>query len=133
MDNCVFCKIINKKIPSKIIYEDEKVISFMDINPICDGHALIVPKKHIEDIYEVDDKTFLYIFKIAKELTPILKKATNENSMSYEINYGDYQSIKHIHLHLFPNVRQRPLKNIDDVYNHIKNLLNEKETIEKES
>ncbi|NMA50429.1 MAG: HIT domain-containing protein [Mollicutes bacterium] len=133
MDNCVFCKIINKQIPSKIVYEDDIVIAFMDINPICDGHTLIVPKKHIENIFTVDDNTFLYMYKIAKELTPILEKATNESSMSYDINYGDAQAIKHIHLHLLPNVRQRPHRKVEDVYNRIIGVINEKKAIEKES
>ena len=56
MQDCIFCKIINKEIPSSIIYEDENVIAFNDINPIAKIHILVVPKKHILDVMEIDNE-----------------------------------------------------------------------------
>ena len=53
MDNCIFCKIINKEIPSKIVYEDDKVIAFHDVNPAAPIHILVIPKKHIETLLYV--------------------------------------------------------------------------------
>ena len=47
MDNCIFCKIINKEIPSEVVYEDDKVLAFKDINPVAPVHILVIPKKHI--------------------------------------------------------------------------------------
>ena len=74
MENCLFCKIINKEIPSTIVYEDEEILAFKDINPIAPVHILVIPKKHFNDISEVSEKDsdiiakiHLIINKIAKE------------------------------------------------------------------
>ena len=67
MDNCIFCKIINKEIPSKIVYEDDKVIAFHDVNPAAPIHILVIPKKHIEtllDVSEEDSNLIAYIFAL---------------------------------------------------------------------
>ena len=53
--DCVFCKIIKGEIPAKKIYEDDKVIAILDINPLVDGHVLVIPKKHFKNIYEIDN------------------------------------------------------------------------------
>ena len=65
----IFCKIINGEIPSLTVYEDDIVKVFLDVNPDVNGHLLVVPKKHILDIYDMDDETLSYIFKIAKIMT----------------------------------------------------------------
>ena len=74
MEDCIFCKIIKREIPSEIVYEDEKVIAFNDVNPAAPIHILVVPKKHIATLLEVseeDDTLISYIYqvinKIAKE------------------------------------------------------------------
>ena len=67
MENCIFCKIINREIPSKIVYEDDKVIAFNDVNPAAPIHILVIPKKHIEtllDVTEEDSNLIAYIYKI---------------------------------------------------------------------
>ena len=56
MENCIFCKIINKEIPSTIVYEDEKVIAFNDVNPAAPIHILVIPKKHIETLLDVSEE-----------------------------------------------------------------------------
>jgi histidine triad (HIT) family protein len=57
MTDCIFCKIINKEVPSEIVYEDDFVVAFMDIHPASKGHTLVVPKKHSANILEADDET----------------------------------------------------------------------------
>ena len=64
MENCLFCKIINKEIPSTIVYEDEEILAFKDINPIAPVHILVIPKKHFNDISEVSEKDSDIIAKI---------------------------------------------------------------------
>ena len=67
MENCIFCKIINKEIPSTIVYEDEKVIAFNDVNPAAPIHILVIPKKHIEtllDVSEEDSDLNSYIYHL---------------------------------------------------------------------
>ncbi|OGZ33540.1 MAG: hypothetical protein A2Y98_01235 [Candidatus Portnoybacteria bacterium RBG_19FT_COMBO_36_7] len=68
MDKCIFCKIINKKVPAKIVYEDNKVICFLPKKMEVYGHTLIVPKKHYADIYDIPEEKFSYIIKTAKKL-----------------------------------------------------------------
>ena len=71
--NCIFCKIINGQIPSYKIYEDDMVYAFLDINPDSAGHTLIIPKKHFQDLSDIDDATLNHIMKIKI----LLKHSTN--------------------------------------------------------
>ena len=119
--NCLFCKIINKDVPSKIVYEDDIVMVIMDIYPSVDGHVLVIPKKHYTDIFELDDDTLLHINKIAKDITNLLLKKLNETSMTWSVNYGDRQEIKHYHLHLLPNYgKNKAKKDIEKIYELLK-------------
>ena len=120
--DCIFCKIINGEIPCQKIYEDDKVIAFMDIDPTVDGHTLIVPKKHYTDYTELDDEIILHMNKVKKELTNYLMEKLNVNAMTFTMNYGDSQVVKHVHLHLLPNflVKTKPERSIDEVYDIIK-------------
>ena len=101
MKNCLFCKIINKEVPSDIIYEDEKVIAFKDIHPKAPIHLLIVPKKHIPSVnhLEIEDKTLM------GELILVAQKIAREKNLKgyrLQINVGRPagQIIDHLHLHL---------------------------------
>lgn len=120
--DCIFCKIINGEIPCKKIYEDDKVIAFMDIDPTVDGHTLVVPKKHYTDYTELDDEIILHMNKVKKELTNYLMKKLNVTAMTFTMNYGDSQVVKHVHLHLLPNflVKTKPERTIDEVYDILK-------------
>jgi len=101
--DCIFCKIINGEIPSKKIYEDENVIAILDLHPAVDGHTLIIPKKHVIDMMDIDEKSLKNVYDVAKKLTPILMNKLDKTAMSLRINYGDSQEIKHFHMHLLPN------------------------------
>lgn len=103
MGDCIFCKIINKEIPSEIVYEDEKVIAFKDVNPAAPIHILVVPKKHIEtllDVSEEDKDLISYIYqtinKIAKE------NGFAESGFRVIVNCGkdSGQEVMHIHFHV---------------------------------
>ena len=72
--DCIFCKIINKEIPSYTVYEDEIVKVFLDINPDSNGHLLIIPKKHILDISEMDNNTWKSILEITKKMKILLEE-----------------------------------------------------------
>ena len=72
--DCIFCKIIKGEIPSYTIYEDEIVKVFLDISPVSNGHCLIIPKKHFENIIDIDLETLNHIDKVTKKLYPILKE-----------------------------------------------------------
>ena len=68
MENCIFCKIINKQIPSRFVYEDEDVIAILDISQVTLGHTLVIPKKHISDFATCDDETQTKLSKVAKKI-----------------------------------------------------------------
>jgi histidine triad (HIT) family protein len=67
-EDCVFCQIIRKQSPASFIYEDDRVAVFLSNRPVNEGHSLVVPKKHYENIYEVPDDEIEYIFKIARHI-----------------------------------------------------------------
>ena len=117
MDNCIFCKIVKGEIPSSKIYEDDNVIAILDLHPACDGHTLLIPKKHYTDFIELDDNTLLSINEVSKKLTPILMDKMNASALSTRVNYGDSQEIKHYHMHLLPNyLYKKPTKSQEEVY-----------------
>lgn len=100
--DCIFCKIANGEIPSMKIYEDDIVLAFLDINPDTDGHTLIIPKKHYQDLDDIDLNTLNHINKISKKVKKLLEEKLNCEGMSLLQNNGYVQEVKHYHLHLKP-------------------------------
>lgn len=100
--DCIFCKIINGDIPSYTIYEDETVKVFLDINPMSVGHMLIIPKKHYENLDDINMSTLNHINEIAKKMHSLLKEKLNIDGMSIIQNNGDVQDVKHYHMHIKP-------------------------------
>lgn len=102
-DDCLFCKIVRKEVPAKIIYEDDTILAMLDAFPDTDGHILVIPKKHYEDIYEVPSDVLVKMFEQGKITTKKLMEKLNKDALTFLINYGNAQAIKHIHLHLLPD------------------------------
>ena len=103
MENCLFCKIINKEIPSTIVYEYEEILAFKDINPIAPVHILVIPKKHFNDISEVREEDSEIIAKIHLVINKIAKEQGIADSGYRIINNckeDGGQEIKHLHFHL---------------------------------
>ena len=100
--DCIFCKIVNGDIPSYKIYEDNDVLAFLDINPDCDGHTLIIPKKHYTDLSDIDDYTLTHINKVSRLIKKDLEEKLGCNGISLLQNNGDIQEVKHYHLHIKP-------------------------------
>lgn len=117
MDNCIFCKIANKEIPSNFLYEDDDVFAIMDINPICDGHVLVIPKMHFEDITTLSDEVFIKMRKVAISIGKTMMEITGEKGYTLSINYGDKQEVKHLHMHVMPNYKKAAEKDYKDIYN----------------
>lgn len=116
MDNCIFCKIIKKDIPSKVIYEDEVVIAFLDINPNSTGHTLIIPKNHFKDLDDIDLETLNHIYKVAKEIKKLIEERLNPDGIKLVQNNGNLQEVKHYHLHIIPSYDNKKELSIDEVY-----------------
>ena len=104
MENCIFCKIIRKEIPSKILYEDETVIAFLDISPAFDGHTLVIPKKHYENIFETPEKELEKINTTCKEIALMLKQKLGAQAVNILNSSGKPagQEVFHIHYHVIP-------------------------------
>jgi len=99
MDNCIFCKIKDKQIPAKILYEDEDVMVFPDIHPIKPVHLLIVPKKHIDDFAGVEDASlFSKLFIVAQKM--VAREGLKDKGFRLVINGGGAQIVPHLHIHL---------------------------------
>lgn len=101
--NCIFCKIVNKEIPSQIVYEDELVLAFEDIAPQAPIHILIIPKKHYSTLLEIDndEKELIgHIFVVAKKIAK--QKGVDEKGFRIVINCNSDggQTVFHIHFHL---------------------------------
>lgn len=119
--NCVFCKIIEGEIPSYTVYEDSIVKVFLDVNPDSNGHLLIIPKKHILDISEMDEVTWKHILKISKEMRILLEKSLQIDGLTLIQNNGMVQEVKHFHLHLKPFYKDpQAILPVEDIYEQIK-------------
>ena len=99
---CIFCKIANHEIPSKVIYEDDKYISFLDLSQTTKGHTLVIPKKHSKNIYELDEES-LDILKVVKIVANKIKEAYHPIGINIiSNNERPLQSVEHFHIHLIP-------------------------------
>ena len=115
----VFCKIINGEIPSKKIYEDDIIMIIMDVNPRSNGHCLIIPKNHYQDIYDIDDDVLNHIIKKAREISGLLKEKLNCDGITFEQNNGNCQEVKHFHLHVIPKYEKEIKIDIDKTFEKI--------------
>ena len=114
--DCLFCNIMNGSVPSYTIYEDEIVKCFLDINPDSNGHMLIVPKKHIYDLNDMDETTWTHILKIAKKMRKLIEERLKPDGLTLIQNNGEVQMIKHFHLHLKPYYKDHKPISIEEIY-----------------
>ena len=102
MSDCLFCKIINGEIPSKKLYEDEKILAFYDISPIAPVHFLVIPKQHIASVDAIDSDNSAIVAYIFQKLGELAKLAGIENGFRVISNCGADagQSVQHLHFHV---------------------------------
>lgn len=114
MNNCVFCKIIDKKIPGFIIYEDDVLIVFLS----RENHPLIVPKKHIPNIFELDDDTASVIMKKAIRIAKATKNALASDGIYITQTNGEAagQDVFHYHMHIYPKWNDQRVLERDDEF-----------------
>ena len=103
-DNCIFCKLANKDIPTNIIYEDDRFTVILDASPATKGHALILPKNHAANIYELPDEDASAVFVLAKKLATKMTEILHCDGFNIVQNNGEVagQTVFHFHLHLIP-------------------------------
>ena len=112
MNDCIFCKIIEGKIPAAKVYEDDKIISFLDIMPANKGHCLIVPKKHTQNLTEMSDEDLSAAIKAAKKVASALSLSFGNGSFNIVMNNGKEagQVVNHAHIHLIPRFQKDRLR-----------------------
>ncbi len=111
MENCIFCKIVKGEIPSTIVYEDDKVLAFKDINPVAPVHVLIIPKVHVRNVLELDGQNADIVADIhlaAKKIAEELGMAENGFRLITNCGEGAGQTVFHLHYHLIGGVKLGP-------------------------
>lgn len=103
-NNCIFCKILNKEIPSKVVYEGNDFLAFLDIAPGTKGHVLIVPKEHAATLSDLSDEKASKILVLAKKIVEAMKKVHGFTDYNIIQNNGELagQTVSHYHLHIIP-------------------------------
>lgn len=104
MDDCIFCKIVKGEIPSFKVYEDDRVYAFADINPVSDGHTLIIPKFHAENLGEIAEEDLMAIHRVSQKMYHAMQKALGADGVAlFQANGKSVnQVVMHYHLHLIP-------------------------------
>lgn len=106
-ENCIFCKIANGEIPSATLYEDEDFRVILDLSPASKGHALILPKEHYANLYELPDEVAAKVLSVAKNMITKMTKALGCDGYNIVQNNGEAagQTVFHFHMHLIPRYK----------------------------
>ena len=110
MEDCIFCKIIKGEIPCFKVFEDDRVLAFADVNPITDGHTLIIPKAHAENLWEISEADISAIHLASKKIADAMKEVLSPVGIAVlQLNgRGVNQVVMHYHLHLIPRAANAP-------------------------
>ncbi len=103
MDDCIFCKIIKKEIPSNIVYESDDIIAFRDVNPVAPVHILVIPKKHLNSVLDLNVEDEMLVGKIYMVINKIAKQeGIDKTGFRIVVNCGEDggQEVKHLHFHI---------------------------------
>jgi histidine triad (HIT) family protein len=109
--HCVFCKIVNGQIPSARVLETADAVAFLDINPVIQGHTLIVPRDHHGQVTDLPDETSAHIGSLVPRLARAIKAATGAHGLNVIINNGSAagQTVDHCHWHIIPRFHDDPV------------------------
>lgn len=112
-EDCIFCQIVAGGTPAQKIYEDDSVISFLDIRPVNEGHALVVPKDHFDRFDETSDEVLARLLPVAKKIGLALKKGVEADGFNIMINNGAAagEIVSHTHVHVIPRFNTDGLAN----------------------
>lgn len=136
MENCIFCKIVSGEIPCYKVFENDKILAFLDVNPATLGHVLVIPKKHFPNIFEIENDYLQELILVAKDIAIKMKMDFGAEGVSLFQSNGEAaeQTVFHFHLHLLPrmindeiNFSEVLLKNVkkldDERFEKIRNIL----------
>ena len=111
-ENCIFCKIANGEIPSRTLYEDDAFRVILDLNPVTKGHALLMPKNHYKNLYELDDSTAAKALPLAKKMAAVMTEKLGCDGFNVIQNNHEIagQTVFHFHMHLIPRYKDDDVK-----------------------
>lgn len=112
MSECIFCTIVKGELPAYKLYEDDDIVSFLDIFPIHPGHALVIPKKHSVDMFDTDEELIGKMMMVAKKMAPSVMKGTKADGINIGMNNREAagQEVFHAHIHIIPRYLEDGLK-----------------------
>jgi diadenosine tetraphosphate (Ap4A) HIT family hydrolase len=133
-EECVFCRVVDGTVESSRVYENDEVLAFMDIQPVTDGHLLVIPKRHASDLADLDEQLGMSMFRIAQRLAAALRRSGLPcEGVNLFLADGEaaFQEVFHVHLHVFPRTtgdgfridadwRERPRAELDDAAERIR-------------
>ena len=104
MTDCIFCKIIRGEVPSPVIYEDDETFAFLSNGPDNPGHTLVIPKDHLENVYEMDEKHYGPMMQTVKKMAVAVKRGMNADGINVHMNNDGPagQVVFHAHIHIIP-------------------------------
>jgi histidine triad (HIT) family protein len=110
MKNCIFCQIVNGKIPAHVVYQNKQVVAFLDNQPKSCGHTLVIPRKHFVDIFDTPNDLLATMIEATKEIARNIKKNLKPNGLNICQNNGLLagQTINHLHFHIIPRYQKKP-------------------------
>ncbi len=110
--NCIFCKILAGELPGEVVQEDEHTVAFMDINPWTRGHAVVIPREHSRNLYEIPDGDLERTIVAAKRLALRMKDTLGCDGVNLlnSCEAPAWQTIFHLHVHVIPRYEDDPLK-----------------------
>lgn len=112
MKECLFCKIIAGDVTSNKVYEDEKTVAFLDINPVNPGHTLVVPKQHSSNIFDIAPEDWAAVTEVARKVSIAIEKGLDADGVNIAMNNREHagQVIGHPHIHIIPRFKGDGLK-----------------------
>ena len=110
MAECTFCRIVKGELPCFKVFEDKRVLAFEDINPIAEGHTLIIPRRHAENLWEISEEDLAAIHLVSKKVVRALREVLKPTGIAVlQLNgQGAMQAVLHYHLHLVPRIPGAP-------------------------
>jgi len=115
--SCQFCRLVRKEDDASIVFEDEKTMAFLDIRPVNDGHTLVIPKTHYENIYEIPDDEIASVYRTVKKVASAVKKSVKAEGMSVTQHNGRaaLQRVFHMHVHVIPRYEGQKFPRPDEL------------------
>src|SRR3954468_2002653 len=107
MKECIFCKIVAGELPSYKVYEDDKTLAFLDINPVQDGHTLVIPKSHAVNIFDISAEDWAAVQETVRKVAAVLEKSMSADGVNLIMNNREHagQVVEHAHVHMIPRYK----------------------------